>query len=550
MSLGDDIQKLVAGDVRTDIQTLREHSRDTSIFERTPTCVVFPKHEGDVSEVVRFVHTQKQAGADISVTARSAGTDTTGGSLTDSVQLSFTKYMNAVEAHGEYADVEPGCFYRDFEKATLSHGGYLLPSYPASRQLCAMGGIVANDSAGEMTLKYGKTHKYVDEVSVVLSDGSHAQFGPLSPTELAVKKKLKNLEGSIYRAMDSLLNTHAEVIVRAEPTVSKNSAGYALWRVTQNGVFNLAQLIVGSQGTLALVTKARIRLVRPDEHKAMMMVFLKELDVLPEVVTRVLAHGPESFESYDEHTFSLAVKLLPHMIRQMGIIKMVRLGFAFLPEVWSVLTGGVPKMVLMAEFAESSPEKALESARQVVQSLRGLPVRARLAGDALHSEKYWIIRRESFALLRKNLKGLYAAPFIEDFVVHPDDYPTFLPKLQSLLAEYPLFYTIAGHVGNGNFHIYPLMDMSDPETKRIILELSPRVYALITEYHGSITGEHNDGIIRTPYLEMMFGKEMCALFAETKKIFDPLDILNPGKKVGGTFEDIERSMITQSKTSA
>jgi FAD/FMN-containing dehydrogenase len=354
---------------------------------------------------------------------------------------------------------------------------------------------------------------------------------------------LNTLEGDIYRKMDALITQNTDEIERARPTVSKNSAGYALWRIKEKGLFNLSQLIVGAQGTLALITKAHLRLIQPKKHKSMLVVFLKDLNQLPEIVKRVLKHEPESFESYDSHTFSLAVQFLPQMLGQMGLSKMIRLGFAFLPEVWTVLTSGVPKMVLMAEFAEDTATLAKDKTRMALRSLDGLSVRARLAGDALQSEKYWIVRRESFALLRKNLKGMYAAPFIDDFVVHPDDYPAFLPELDAILSEYSLTYTIAGHIGNGNFHIIPLMDLSNPESRKIINELSPKVYELVTKYKGSITGEHNDGIIRTPYLEMMFGKKMIELFAETKRIFDPLNILNPGKKVAGSFEDIDKYMV-------
>jgi FAD/FMN-containing dehydrogenase len=166
------------------------------------------------------------------------------------------------------------------------------------------------------------------------------------------------------------------------------------------------------------------------------------------------------------------------------------------------------------------------------------------------SEKYWIVRRESFSLLRKSVKGLYAAPFIDDFVVPPDSYPQFLPELNALLEPYTknksFIYTIAGHIGNGNFHIIPLMDLKKPETRKVILELAPKVYALVLKYGGTTTGEHNDGIIRTPYIEMLFGEKMYALFTETKNIFDPQSIFNPGKKIGGTFADIERDMLKSS----
>ena len=127
--------------------------------------------------------------------------------------------------------------------------------------------------------------------------------------------------------------------------------------------------------------------------------------------------------------------------------------------------------------------------------------------------------------------------------MHPDDYPTFIPELNALLATHHLLYTIAGHIGDGNFHIIPLMNLGDPKMRAEILDLQPKVYALVAKYHGSSTGEHNDGIIRTPYLGLVFGDKMTELFAEVKKIFDPLGVLNPGKKVGGTMQDIERSMI-------
>jgi len=173
-------------------------------------------------------------------------------------------------------------------------------------------------------------------------------------------------------------------------------------------------------------------------------------------------------------------------------------------------------------------------------------VRTKIAASESAAAKYWTIRRESFTLLRKNLRGLYAAPFIDDLVVHPADYPEFLPELNAILEKHALVYTIAGHIGDADFHIIPLMDLGKPESRAIIRQLEEEVYTLVAKFHGSITGEHNDGIVRTPYLPLMFGEKMCALFAEVKNIFDPLNILNPGKKVSGTKEDIERSMIKHS----
>jgi FAD/FMN-containing dehydrogenase len=280
----------------------------------------------------------------------------------------------------------------------------------------------------------------------------------------------------------------------------------------------------------------------------MLVIFLKDLAILPDIVHRVLPFNPESFESYDDQTFKLAVKFMPQMLSQMGLTRATRLGISFLPEVAMAIAGGVPKLVLMAEFSASSAEAAQKHAEDAQKAVADLHLPTSVKKNEKESEKYWIVRRESFALLRKNVHGLYASPFIDDFVVPPDSYPQFLPELSALLAEYDKYfiYTIAGHIGNGNFHIIPLMDLSKPEVRNVVLELAPKVYELVLKYKGTTTGEHNDGIIRTPYLPMQFGDKVVGLFNETKDIFDPLNIFNPGKKVHGTFADIERDMLKSS----
>jgi len=557
MLMHDDIAQLIKGDVAIDAETLKKYSRDTSIFERTPSLVVFPKDAEDVVAVVKYVRERQEKGEDISIAARAAGTDMTGGPLTSSIVLSFTKYMNHIRAvHNDplaptqtaSAVAEPGVYYRDFEKATLAKTGKLIPTYPASRELCAIGGMVGNNSGGELTLRYGQTRRYVRELDIVLSDGSQAIFKPLNPEELEEKKKLQNLEGKIYRDVHALIADNEREIEEARPSVSKNSAGYCLWEVVnkEKGTFDLTQLITGSQGTLGVITSATLGLVKLKEERAMLVMFLSDINTLPEVVRRVLTLKPETFESYDDQTFRLAVRFLPQIMRHFGLIDMLKLAFTFIPELWIVAMNGVPKLVLMAEFAEDTHVEALKKAREARALLANLPLSTKIAASKSAAAKYWTIRRESFSLLRKNLRGLHAAPFIDDLVVHPADYPHFLPELNAVLEEYSLIYTIAGHIGDADFHIIPLMDLSRPNSRRTIMELEEKVYRLVAKYKGSITGEHNDGIVRTPYLPLMFSPRMIELFAEIKKIFDPHNILNPGKKVGGTVEDIKRSMITRS----
>ena len=542
--LTDEIKEFFHGDVAADDATLKKFSRDYSIFKVTPQVVVFPKDVEDLKNLVKFVAKKKAAGENISLTGRSAGTDMTGGPLSQSIIVSFTKYFNHILSIGaDEAMVEPGVYFRDFEKE-LTARGLLYPPYPASKDLCALGGMVNNNSGGEKTLAYGKTEDYVRAVNLVMSDGERHTIWPLSSDALAAKLTEKGFEGDVYRKLHKLIEENWDVIQKAKPDVSKNSAGYYLWNVwnKEKGIFDLTKLIVGSQGTLGLLAEAKLGLVKAKKHSRMAVVFLKALAPVGDLVEAVLKFKPESIESYDDKTLEVAVKLWRQVIASMkGNI--FSLGWQFLPEVWMVLKGGMPKMIMLVELTgddETALEAKLAQLRDAVAQFAkthaGIQVRA--LKNEKEEEKYWAIRRESFALLHNNTTGKDTAPFIDDFIVKPEYMAEVLPKVNAILDKYKkdLIYTIAGHPGNGNFHIIPLMNLKDPRVRALIPKISEEVYQLIFKYHGSITAEHNDGLIRTPYLEEMYGPEIEKLFVEVKNIFDPLNIFNPGKKVGGSLK--------------
>lgn len=542
--LKDEITRVVRGEVSDSEEDLKKFSEDASIFRIKPELVVRPKDAEDVKKLVKFAAEKKKTLKGLSLTARSAGTDMSGGPLTESVVLDMTAHFNRIlEVGSNYAVTEPGVYYRDFEKETLKKN-LLLPSYPASREICTVGGMVANNSGGEKSLAYGKTEDYVEELNVVLADGSECVVKALSPKELAAKKKLKTLEGEIYREMHALISKNYDLLQKAKPKVHKNSAGYFLWNVYDKKTFNLAKLLIGSQGTLGLITKIKLRLVKAKPHSELLVMFLQNTDILGKLVADVAKFKPESFESYDDNTFKLAIKFLPELMKRMGG-NLFKLGFQFLPELWLTLTGGVPKLVLIAEFTGETEAEVQAKLRQAEETVRGkFDVKTHRTRDPKEAKKYWVMRRESFSLLRQHVRGKHTAPFIDDFVVRPEFLPEFLPRLDKILAPYKdkMIYTIAGHSGEGNFHIIPLMDLELESQRQIIPELSEKVYDLVAEYKGSITGEHNDGIVRTPYLNKMYSPAVLKLFAETKKIFDPQNIFNPGKKVGGTTADIMKFM--------
>lgn len=542
-----DLQKNINGEVMADEPTLVKYSRDASLFEVRPEAVVFPKNAADVEAVVKYVSERKDADPTLSVTARSAGTDMSGGPLNESIIMDFTKYMGTlISVDDEKGIAQPGLYYRDFEKETLKLHR-ILPSYTASKDLNTVGGMTANNSGGEKSIKYGKTENYVRRQKVVLADGKEYDVLPLNKEQLDAKMAQKNFEGKVYKQVYDLIDMHYDEIMAAKPQVTKNSAGYYLWNVwnRETGIFDLNKLLCGSQGTLALTTEVELRLVPVPKFSKMVVMYLPTIARLGEVVDTVMKYKPESFESYDDYSMKLAIKFSFDFFSQLGFWGAIKLGIQFIPDLFRVLVGGVPKLILMIEVTGDNEPEVLDRANAIKAAVRQFKYQTHVARSAAEVEKYWKIRRESFNLLRKHVKGKQTAPFIDDIIVDPHKMPEFLPQLQAILEQYKLIYTIAGHAGNGNFHIIPLMDLNNPISSDIILELSKKVYTLVTDFDGSITAEHNDGIIRTPFLSYMYKPDIIKYFEKVKDIFDPLHIFNPGKKVGGSFDYI-RSHLVQS----
>jgi FAD/FMN-containing dehydrogenase len=528
------------GDITNAEEDRERVSRDTSLFCVKPELVVYPKDAKDISLVLEYVQEKKRAGFDIAVSMRAAGTCMTGGSLCFSIVLDATKYMNHISnVTKDSGTAEPGVFYRDFEKETLKEG-WLMPSYPASRELAAIGGIVSNNSGGEKTLTYGKTENYVQSLDVVYANGKRDIIHAFEGDDLALKLKEESEGGRIHREMYDLITQNYDTIMKAKPTVSKNSSGYYLWNVynKETGVFDLSKLVVGSQGTLTCVSAVTFTGVAPKNHSRMIVMFVPSTVHLGDIVVKMLTHKPETLESYDDHTFKIAIKFFKDIALRMGG-NMISLGLQFLPEFWMVLTGGVPKIILMAEFTGDTEEEVEAQVQAAYDDMKSFNLPIKRTHKEWEAKKYWTFRRESFALLRSRMKGMRTAPTIDDIVVHPKDLPEFLPKLDEIFKKEiykDLVYTVAGHMGDANFHIIPLIDIHQEGIVDVLHTLMDEVFDLVFQYQGSMSGEHNDGLLRTSYLPKMYSPEIIALFEKTKAIFDPEGVLNPGKKVHGNKE--------------
>jgi FAD/FMN-containing dehydrogenase len=527
------------GDVDESAEAKEFYSHDASLFEIRPTLIVKPKDSGDVQKLVKAILKGRKSDPNLSVTARSAGTDMSGGAINDSIIADFTTHFDKVLAmSATSAHAQPGVYYRDFEKQSLKYGA-LLPPYPASRDLCTIGGMVNNNAGGEKSLQYGKTDNFVTELRVVLADGNEYTIKPLSKKELDSKMKLKTFEGKLYRETYKLCEDNYEILQAARPKVSKDSTGYHLWNIwnRETGIFDLTKLFVGAQGTLGLTTEMKFRLVPAPKHSGTLVIFLRDLSQLGKMINKVLTHKPATFEGFDNYTLMLSFKLFFSFHKLIGWPETIKLAIKLIPNAL-MLMRGIPKMVLLVEFNGETPEEVAKKVRAMREDLSEFRHDSLFEEDETEAKarKFWIMRRASFKLLRDKVKDKHTAPYIDDLVVNPEHLPEFLPKLRKILRKYNLLATIAGHMGDGNFHIIPLMKLEDPKERAKLEPSMKEVNELILKYGGSLSGEHNDGLVRGPWLEEMYGSKVVGLFRDIKNLYDPENIFNPHKKADATWD--------------
>lgn len=572
------IEKKIDGDVSIDIDELTARSTDWSLFKIMPDMIVFPKNAGDLETLVSFVNEWNQKSDEkLSLTARAAGSGMSGGSLNHSIIVDVTKYMDSIVdvTPGDFgiqstrenfaypivgkASVQPGMMYIPFEKETLKHN-MLMPTFPASRKLAAIGGMVANNGAGEKSLKYGQNKDFVSSMKVILADGNEYDIAPMNYEQLKKCIAEKNFLGQITHEIYELIKKDFDLIKSKKPITSKNAAGYLIWDVINtdsiaefekgNGTFDLTKLIVGAQGTTGLISEVTYKLAPLEDKEEMIVSFVNDIHQLPKIVEVLKKHDLDTIELYDDNTFKIGVKFFGDFIKDKGFFKAIKYSVRFLPEFWMAMTGGVPKFIVLAESSDADTAKVHAEVMAEFKDLQNeIPDLKSFIVKGKASEKYWDFRHDSFKLLTEHSiksravgSGTRTAPFIDDIAVNPEFLPEYLPRLVKILDEYKdeFMYTIAGHLGNGNFHIIPLADMNKQQNKDHIIEISERVYELVLEYNGSITAEHNDGIVRTPFLAQMFGDDMMAVFTKVKNIMDPHNIFNPGKKIGMTKDDIHK----------
>ncbi len=506
---------LFGSSVARDAKTLARYSNDISIFKIKPKEVRYPKTTKDVVAIVEEVLERKKHDVNASVVVRAGGTCMSGGPLGHDVILDMTKYMKkvSIDPKSMTAEVEMGAYFRDVEDAAAKHGLMFAP-YPSSRRICGIGGMIGNNASGEKSIRYGATGDNVLSMEVVLADGSVTTLAP---------KALEAVVEERERTAMALASRYGEAVAKGMGEVKKAASGYRLDRVISKDTFNLVPLFAGAQGTLGIITKATLKLVPIPKHLSLIVISAQELEDIPVIVKEIFKHNPEAVETFDINTWN---KAREHLKEHADI------AVQYFDE--------KSKIFILAEFGEPTLEATEKMSKACFAKLKKAGYKVRTVESEKDVAAIWEVRRNSFLLMRDhNPEGYKAVPCIEDVIVPVPALAEFIGELHTILTKRNISYGFHGHIGDGSLRIVPVFEVGSLTLFDDIKGLMRDVFAVVKRLKGNMSADHSDGIIRSPFLKEFYGSEVYRSFENVKQLFDPLNIMNPGKKIGATEQNIE-----------
>ena len=516
--LARSLRAALTGDVQFDRASRAMHATDASVYQIIPLGVVTPRSRNDVVEVVRVC---REHG--VSITARGGGTSQAGQAIGAGISLDFSRYMNRVlglDTAAATVTVEPGIVLDELNALLKPHGLHL-PLDLSTSNRATIGGMIANNSAGTRSIIYGKTIDYVDSVDVIFSDGSSASLGPLSEEALRSKLVQQDLEGAAYRTVQRLGSGLAGEIRERYPRILRRVGGYNLDEFipgdedgSSRGTFNLARMLVGSEGTLGLTVAATMRLVPLPPRRVLCSVQFDDLLEAMRATPVILEHGPSAVELLDRFMLE----------KTDGRIEYAPLrGFIH----------GDPGAVLLVEFFGQSDEELAGKIENLQTDLegRGLGNYLYRALGAEEQARIWELRRAALGLTMSETGDAKAISFVEDTAVPPERLHDYIENFQRILAKYETQAGFYAHASVGLLHIRPVINLKSAQGVQRFEAIAGEVADLVLEYGGALSGEHGDGLVRAPFQEKMFGPALYSAFCEVKAAFDPTNLLNPGKIV-------------------
>jgi FAD/FMN-containing dehydrogenase/Fe-S oxidoreductase len=518
-ALARHLRKHLAGEVRFDLTSRRLYSTDASLYQVEPLGVVIPRTVEDLVTTV-----QVAAEARVLLTARGGGTSLSGQSIGPGLVVDCSKYLNAVldlDPAARTARVRPGVVLDQLNRAAAAHGLQFGPDV-ATASRANLGGMIGNNSAGARSVVYGKTLDHVRRLGVVLADGSRADFGPVSAQEWDRRAALRSLEGAAYREVREVVRRQRDEIRRRFPRLLRRVSGYNL-DVLCDGLapsgaaappVGLHQLVVGSEGTLAVVTEAELGLLPLPKARGLLVPQFATLADAMNALGACLELGPSAVELMDH----LLLELTSRNLSLRDTMKAIR---------------GKPQAIFMVEFSGDDPAEVadrVEKLRRRLQGAGGLTA-AVPALDPAQREPLWALRRAGMPLLLGMPGDRKPITFVEDTAVAPARLPEFVARFRALLRRHGTDGAFYGHASVGCLHIRPLLNLKGPEDVARMRRITAEVADLVLEFGGSLSGEHGDGMVRSEWNEKMFGPAVYQALREVKRAFDPQGLLNPGKVV-------------------
>jgi FAD/FMN-containing dehydrogenase/Fe-S oxidoreductase len=522
-TLARHLGKHIQGEVRFDKTSRRLYSTDASIYEIEPLGVVIPRTPEDIHATVQIAVEMR-----VPLTPRGGGTSLSGQSIGPGVVIDCSKYLNkitSVDPEAKLARIQPGVVLdqlnRELAKYDLQFGPEVSTASRAN-----LGGMIGNNSAGSRSIIYGKTIDHVRRLDVVLSDGSRASFGALSADQWQRQAEKQSLEGAIHRGVQQIVLTNADEIRRRFPRIVRRVSGYNLdamdrgLRGLRNGTadrdpfFGLQQLLVGSEGTLAIMTGAEINVLPRPAARGLLLPHFVSLAAAMDALALCLESKPSAVEIMDQQLIDLARQNLS-LKNTMAAIH------------------GRPAALFMVEFVgdqEAEIKDRVEKLGKRLQKENGVTAVVPAIDPALRNP-LWNLRSAAMPLLMGLPGDRKPVTFIEDTAVSPEHLPEFVARFQGILAKHGTSGAFYGHASVGCLHIRPLLNLKNPDDVVRMRRITEDITDLVLEFGGSLSGEHGDGLARSEWNRKMFGDTVYRAFREIKQVFDPHNLFNPGKIV-------------------
>lgn len=518
--IANELKWKLQGEVRFDTRAKALYATDASLYEIKPLGVVLPKNRNDVKQVVAVANTYK-----LPLLPRGGGTSLAGQAVGQAIILDFSKYMDKVLEFNPtkgWVKVEPGIIRDHLNEFLKPHKLQFTPDVSTTNR-AAIGGIVANNSAGTRSIKYGKAVDQVMAMTVMLADGSIIELKELTPSELNQKLELASSEGHIYRTLHEIIQNHHEEIKTRFPKVMRRVGGYNLDEFLDKP-FNLSKLVSGSEGTLAIILDVTLKLYPVPNHKCMALLHFHSLRDAFRATPYINEHGPSAVETLDDVLLELGSQN-PNLVALMT---------------WVI---DKPAAVLIVEFDGESEEAMLAGlhSMQADPRIQALSYATHLAMSSKEQSEILELRKAGLGIYYTIKGDAKPVAFIEDAAIPPEHLADYIPEVIDLCKQHDVKVVMYGHASVGVIHVRPILNLKHPADLEKFKRISQETFKLVQKYGGSWSGEHGDGLVRSYQNKALFGDTLYQAFKDIKKAFDPENLMNPGKIVDAQ-EDITQNL--------